>query len=1045
MSPDLAGANPVGASRRLVGSEGFTIAAFDTDGHITGYQCKTDKGVPKYSWVSSNCKGGNGPQLPDGELPLFVWKHPSATTITEVWLLEGALKPMLVAFRLWREGRTDIAVIGTASAARFGETTLQAYLSELGVKDVRVMPDAGALANPAIHRANQETLERCLRWGCSVTVGWWGQQTKNIHPDIDELASFDAIAYLTPEEYLALAPQPEPSDARPERTISPDEWQIKFGLPEWLKHQVKQFKNIFKRDVKLKATAEPSPKPPKPLKFIWYVPGELPTPERYVQMGCPKIRFKAGQRLELLDELVARAYRLILDSSATGTFKSNDAGLATPERYGLDRLWYFSQDHRNPTTRTVEANYTDMPVRNDGMVVDESRRTALNNPHERWPKKGELPTTERNCSQTKAFHTLSEKGFQFEVGVEAKINPICTNCLRSFDCAGMGEEATPGSGHSFRSDRRKVFEASSCIRASLDSAPNPKDLKHKNAQAGDDESQELVNGAFVDEAMRELNPVTLVNADLADLDKLMAELEEKLPIVHGQIREPRLALRRILAREVKLTRETYHGYSDATIREVIGEAPESLEEILSQLELIKPKLEEIFTEPDSFNLDGVDPKDRKDFSRETSKYLRDTIRRDSYREMWEKLRNLAPNWLIPFLKVWGGLEQGALRIKHGTLTVTTHNPRHAEVIKAMKFVVFMDATATREMLALYLGVDPTTIVQIEQEPPRYDNLTIVQVTGLGLVGHDRSDSKNRQVKALKQEFKQTHFDIGIIDVKEHSEGNDGWWFNQNRGSNEFKTRSALASFGIPYQDIGSLQAIYITLTGDRNVDKDAPGFSAFVRWHTQSEIAQAVGRLRANLRSNELLTYYFCADYDLDFLQEFYLGATIKKALAFSITPEAGNATEQSHHRVQQSIVHFAKQTGTALEKLTQTVAAKAAGVSQGRISQVAAKYGGWMAFKKLLVALFNSLYRTANNFEPLAEEHEFIASTYLPLVAEEDPPDAIEAMIATVKAYGWRVFEAILAATPIKTRAQLVAVLLSGLPADLQEELRVLAREVAF
>ena len=347
------------------------------------------------------------------------------------------------------------------------------------------------------------------------------------------------------------------------------------------------------------------------------------------------------------------------------------------------------------------------------------------------------------------------------------------------------------------------------------------------------------------------------------------------------------------------------------------------------------------------------------------------------------------------------------------------------------------------MLGLYLGVDPTTIVEIEQEPPRYDNLTIIQVTGLGLVGHDRSDSKNKQVVALKQEFKQIHSDIENIDFKKFAD--KFCWFNGNRGSNEFETRSALASFGIPYQDIGSLQAIYITLTGDHNVDKDAPGFSAFVRWHTQSEIAQTPGRLRANLRSNELLTYYFCADYDLDFLQEFYPGATIKKVPASSITLEAGNATEQSHHRIQQSLVDFAKQTGTALEKLTQTVAAKATGVSQGRISQVAAKYGGWIAFKKLLVALFNSLYRTANNFEPLGEEHEFIASTYLPLVAEEDPPDAIEAMIATVRAYGWRVFEAILAATPIKTRAQLVAVLLNGLPTELQEELRVLVREVAF
>ncbi len=173
VSPDLAGVDPTGPIRKLVGSLGFTIAAFDPSGQITGYQRKTDKGEPKYNWVSSEWIGGNGPHLPSGELPLFVWKHPHATSITEVWLCEGALKSMLVAFSLWRQGRTDIAVIGTASAARYGEKTLLEYLSKLDAQTVRLMPDAGAVVNPDIHKANRETLRRCQQWGYAVTVGWF--------------------------------------------------------------------------------------------------------------------------------------------------------------------------------------------------------------------------------------------------------------------------------------------------------------------------------------------------------------------------------------------------------------------------------------------------------------------------------------------------------------------------------------------------------------------------------------------------------------------------------------------------------------------------------------------------------------------------------------------------------------------------------------------------------------------------------------------------------------------------------------------------------
>ena len=62
--------------------------------------------------------------------------------------------------------------------------------------------------------------------------------------------------------------------------------------------------------------------------------------------------------------------------------------------------------------------------------------------------------------------------------------------------------------------------------------------------------------------------------------------------------------------ELKATRETYHGWSDATIRQALGQVPENLLDIINQLELIKPKFEEILTEPESFNKDGVKASDR---------------------------------------------------------------------------------------------------------------------------------------------------------------------------------------------------------------------------------------------------------------------------------------------------------------------------------------------------------------------------------------------------------------------------------------------------
>jgi len=95
--------------------------------------------------------------------------------------------------------------------------------------------------------------------------------------------------------------------------------------------------------------------------------------------------------LQVVKELVRLYYQFILERSGTGTGKSHDAGLADPDQLSVDKIWYFSRDHRNPTTATVEANYTDMPVRNNGLLSDGSRRTALNNPYVRWPKKDEAP------------------------------------------------------------------------------------------------------------------------------------------------------------------------------------------------------------------------------------------------------------------------------------------------------------------------------------------------------------------------------------------------------------------------------------------------------------------------------------------------------------------------------------------------------------------------------------------------------------------------------------------------------------------------------
>ena len=597
LSPDLAGMNPLALC--LGGMYGIAIYAFDPQGHITSAQLKTENEKPaKYIWLSSarqgnnfsgysgqplttcfstgadrypkrglsaisqnTSRGGNGPQLPSGELPLFAWKHPDAEAISEVWLCEGALKSLIAALKLWRFGRTDVAVIGTASAARYGEQTLSSYLRQLGCKTLRLMPDAGAVANPHISAANAETLTWCQEWGYSVTVGWWGQVDKT-HPDIDELNCFNALATLTPEEFWDKHPdkfRPVARDRNTEHpestepTINEDEWQFKFGLPRWFNQQLEQFSKALKGFLKPPDLRSFRSKPKKENIILKYIPGRLPTPEEYRRMGCPVIRFGAGQRSQVIKELIRLYYQFLLERSGTGTGKSHDAGLLTPEQLSVDKLWYFSTDHRNPTTATVEANYSDMPVRNNGLVSDGSRRTALNNPYVRWPKKDEAPNLPGNCFRTETFYTLSERGYQIEVSLEASLNPICQKCHMQSAC-GNPEEAGPG--YDFRNKRRLAMTSSS-IRASLDSAPSPQNLQRDHNEdaasaVGSDKPQ--VYGATVDEAMRQIKPYSLIQAQLSDFDQVWAELESGLPDVHEQLKTVRLALRAILSGERDLKR-----------------------------------------------------------------------------------------------------------------------------------------------------------------------------------------------------------------------------------------------------------------------------------------------------------------------------------------------------------------------------------------------------------------------------------------------------------------------------------------------------------
>ena len=210
ISANLAGVSTgLGFKQSLVGVEGFTIAALDIDGNITGHQIATDdrEKFAKYIWLSSASKGGSSPHLPSGELPLFVWKHPECKVISEVQFAEGGVKSLIVALKLWSQGRTDIVVVGAAGGNFAGSPELLKTVLNLAVSPKCLLyPDAGAITNPNIMVQYRKLYQLQRSCGQNLNVAWWGQVDKN-HPDIDEKPADIKVKVITFTDFDDLAPR----------------------------------------------------------------------------------------------------------------------------------------------------------------------------------------------------------------------------------------------------------------------------------------------------------------------------------------------------------------------------------------------------------------------------------------------------------------------------------------------------------------------------------------------------------------------------------------------------------------------------------------------------------------------------------------------------------------------------------------------------------------------------------------------------------------------------------------------------------------------
>ncbi|MGK7876461.1 MAG: hypothetical protein AB4426_25155 [Xenococcaceae cyanobacterium] len=152
----------------------------------------------------------------------------------------------------------------------------------------------------------------------------------------------------------------------------------------------------------------------------------------------------------------------------------------------------------------------------------------------------------------------------------------------------------------------------------------------------------------------------------------------------------------------------------------------------------------------------------------------------------------------------------------------------------------------------------------------------------------------------------------------------GWWFNNNRATNELSGKRAIAAFGAPYVNVGVVEDEYLTLFG--NLD----GFDDYYQNLVNSEILQLVGRQRPHLYPNQqFVLYQVGTGIDLSFLTPFGIKVVYRHGI--ELTPDAG--TRGQGRKL--AMVEFALQLVRAeqdIKKLTQGTLAKGIGCGQQNI-----------------------------------------------------------------------------------------------------------------
>ncbi|MBD2092575.1 hypothetical protein H6F67_22255 [Microcoleus sp. FACHB-1515] len=589
--------------------------------------------------------------------------------------------------------------------------------------------------------------------------------------------------------------------------------------------------------------------------------------------------YQEGDRIATWQQAIAQGYRFILDQSGTGTGKSFDSGSVEPQNFDARQAIYLSPQHRNPTVETLstENGWIDLEARHAGLT---SESTPSGGHRLKRSNRGEIPSIPGNCNRVGIIDALRAKHIQ---GADTAAI-VCGTCPLKEACQNAN-----GRNFGFLNQRRSAL-SSSKLRAHPDSLPSPEDYElDQTLLIWDEAGENLIVKRNVVVTMQDLEQTITALLKVALFEPLQALLTALLPYLDGSTRADR------------------YGLNHAAVVKLLGNVeaidPSAIERAL------QPDLSFLNTTAEyGVELADLPPGVRKKFA-------------DRDRDGAELAeQRVVKHWLPDLLRVLQG-QVGSLHLDRQSLTTSLPNDRHRAIAAAARANVFLDATLSREDLALKLNCHPEEIFVCRQRVKDADNLTVTQVTDLGRMGMQRGADQQRRAAAIASHYQQLDPTTKAIDFKRLADESMGAWWRDSRGVNDFETTKTLILIGTPCRNLSDLQAEYAILTGCH--DANDAGFQAFVDRVILADIHQAIGRLRAHRRPNEQLQVILLNDFALDI--------PTQQVSAVDITPDAASKQQRIILAARQAI----EQIKSAGEKLTQAAVAQIVGCSQARISQL--------------------------------------------------------------------------------------------------------------